>query len=147
MIKLTEINKSINNTIKNALIDTEFATVPIVAEDLSEPIIRPSFKIGIENSSNGKFNLNCREKTLTVRVYFFSSDVRKYKIENMKMQDLIENAFLNGLEITEEFYVPIEEVESEISDTVLICSFDLYMVEDLVDIDPNEFMEELNLEV
>ena len=129
MITLIEINKAINDKIKASIVGTELSTVPIVAEDVSEPIIRPSIKVAIENSENGKFNANCREKNLTCRVYFFAKDRNKYKFDNNKMQDLLENAFIEELKIKEGFYITIESVSSEVTDTVLICSFDLYAIE------------------
>lgn len=151
MVTLLEINKSINDKIKAALVGTSFSTVPIIAEDLNEPIIRPSIKVQIESSTNGLFNSQCREKNITVRVYFFASDRNKYKIENAKMQDIIENAFLDDLEVKEGFFISIDEVESEVIDTVLESSFELYMVELLPekvsDTESNELMEELNLDI
>ncbi len=147
MVTLLEINKAINNKIEKALVGTDFKLVPIIAEDISEPIVRPSLKVAIENSTNGKFNANCREKNLTCRVYFFAKDRNKYKMDNSKMQDLIENAFLEDLKVAENFYIPIEEVESNVSDTVLICNFDLYSVELLPDTDTSELMESLNIKL
>lgn len=147
MITLLEINKAINNKIKEALVGTAFTTVPLLAEDISEPIIRPSLKVTIENSTNGKFNANCREKNLTCKVYFFAKDRYKYKIDNSKMQDLIENAFLDDLKVNDNFYIPIEEVESDVTDSVLICSFHLYSIELLPDTDISEPMEDLDIKL
>ncbi|HEY5582923.1 MAG TPA: hypothetical protein VIK78_00305 [Ruminiclostridium sp.] len=147
MVTLLQINKAINNKIKSALIGTEFSLVELLAEDISEPISRPSLKVDMENSINGRFNSNCREKTLTIRVYFFAKDRYKYKIDNAKLQDILENAFLDDLEVVEGFYIPIENVSSDVSDTVLICSFDLYAIELLPDTDVNELMEELNIKL
>lgn len=144
MITLLQINKAIIDRIKSALVGTEFSTVPIVAEDISEPIVRPSLKVGIEDSINGKFNSRCREKTLTCNIYFFAKDRNKYKLVNTKMQELIENTFLDDLKIEEGFYIPIDSVESEVSDTVLICSFVLYTIELLPNTDTSEPMEQLN---
>lgn len=145
MINITDINKAINKKIKETLIVTEFSKVPLIAEDVSEPIIRPSIKVSIEKSTNGKFNDNCRERTLTCRVYFFAKDRYKYKIDNSKMQDIIENCFLSGLNVLENFHIPINEVESEVIDTVLVSSFDLYSIEILEDTNEYENMEEMNI--
>ncbi|HBM74715.1 MAG TPA: hypothetical protein DD429_04075 [Clostridiaceae bacterium] len=145
MVTLIEINKAINDRIKESKLGTEFNNVPIIPEDVSEPIIRPSIKVSIGYSSNGNFNAHCREKTLTCRVYFFARDRYKYKIDNLKMQDILENAFLNDLEIKEGFFIPVDNVESEVIDTVLVCSFDLYTVEELADTDTSELMETLEL--
>lgn len=151
MVTLLEINKSINDKIKHALADSEFNIVPIVASDLSEPITRPSIKITFDGNA-GKFNMHMKGRTLTCRVYFFASDLKKYKIENTKVQDLIENEFLTPLKVSNSFFVDVDEVESVISDTVLICSFNLETLEDIPEIiidDGIEYepMENLNLNI
>lgn len=145
MITLIQINQAINSRIEEALTGSEFSAVEIVAEDLEEPIIRPSIKVAIEDGINGKYNSACREKTLTCRVYFFAKDKNKYKLDNLKMQDLLETAFLDDLQVMDGFYIPIENVTSEVSDSVLICSFDLYTIELLPDTDTSEPMETLNI--
>ena len=152
MITLLEINKAINNKIEHALADSEFKIVPIIAGDLSEPIVRPSLKVFLEDGTTGKFNSCMKERTLTVRVYFFATDLKKYKIENTKVQDLIENEFLTPIKVTDTFYIDVDEVESTISDTVLICSFDIETLENIPDIILDdgveyEMMENLNLEL
>lgn len=143
MLTLLQITKAVNDKIKSALTGTAFSAVQIVASDVSEPIIRPSIKVMLEDSSNGKFNAQCREKTLTFRVYFFAQNINKYRIDNLKMQDIIENAFLDGLYV-DGAYIPTDSVESEVVDTVLICSFDIYTIELLPDTDTSEIIEELN---
>ena len=152
MITLLEINKAINEKIKHALADSEFSSVPIIASDLSEPIVRPSIKVFLEDGTTGKFNSCMKERTLTVRVYFFATDLKKYKIENTKVQDLIENEFLTPIKVTDTFYIDVDEVESTISDTVLICSFDIETLEDIPEIILDdgieyEIMENLNLNI
>lgn len=145
MITLLEINKAINEKIKHALNNTEFATVPIIASDLSEPIVRPSFKIIFDDGTTGKFNSCMKERTLTVRVYFFATDLKKYKLENIKMQDLIENEFLTPIKVSDTFYIDVDEVEVTVSDTVLICSFNIETLEDIPDITEYENIENLNM--
>lgn len=151
MVTLLEINKAIDNKIKHALADSEFNIVPIIASDLSEPITRPSIKVEFDGNI-GKFNMNMKERTLTCRVYFFASDLKKYKIENTRIQDLIENEFLTPIKVTDTFFIDVDEVESVISDTVLICTFDLETLEDIPEIiidDGIEYepMENLNLNI
>ena len=152
MITLLEINKAVNEKIKHALADSEFSSVPIIASELSEPIVRPSLKVFLEDGTTGKFNSCMKERALTVRVYFFATDLKKYKIENTKVQDLIENEFLTPIKVTDTFYIDVDEVESTISDTVLICSFDIETLENIPDIILDdgveyEMMENLNLEL
>lgn len=151
MISLIEINKAINEKIKHALSGSEFATVPIIASDWSEPITRPSLKIFLEDGTAGKMNSCMKERALTVRVYFFATDLKKYKIENTKVQDLIENEFLTSIKVIDTFYIDVDEVESTVSDKVLICSFNIETLEDIPEIilDGMEYepMENLNLEL
>ncbi len=137
MIAISEIKKAIKNKIENALFSSEFATVSIVASDLSEPIERPSIKILLDNTKSARLN-KLKERTLTVRVYFFATNLREYAIENMKIEELIENEFLTPIKVNDTFYIEVDEVESVVSDTVLICSFDLEMLEDI----PEEIIDE-----
>ncbi|ACL77246.1 phage tail terminator family protein [Ruminiclostridium cellulolyticum] len=146
MVTLIDINKAITSKIRQAIADTEYSDVPIPAIDVTESIIRPSIKFSIENSSNGKFNANCRQKTLICRIYFFAKDRTKYNLDNIKMQDILENAFFDGITIKEGFFIPIDNVESEVTDGVLICSFDMQTIESLPDdSESSETMEDLIL--
>lgn len=146
MITLLELNKALNDKIKKALSLSEFSTVPIIASDLSEPIIRPSLKVFIDSGTTGKMNSSMKEQTLEVKVYFFASDLRKYKIENIKVRDLIQNEFLTSLKVSDTFYIDIDEVECEVSDTVLICSFKLETLEDIPELIIDNGIEYDNIE-
>ncbi|EDT74836.1 phage tail terminator family protein [Clostridium butyricum] len=153
MITVLQINAAINETLSNGLKDTEFEEIPLVAEDSKEPILRPSIKVSIEESNAGKFNSCCKERTLTIRVYFFASNGDKPKIENAKMREVIENTFtLKPLKVTDEFMIDIEEVESVVTDGVLVSSFALETLEVIPDCILNdgeeyELMENLDLEL
>ncbi|WP_321833631.1 phage tail terminator family protein [Clostridium butyricum] len=147
MITLQEINKGINEAIEAALNETEFSNVTIRAEDLKEDIVRPSIKVILDDGTSGKFNSCCKERTLTVRVYFYAKNKDKPKIENLKMREIIENVFLEDLKISDTFYIPIDNVESDIADGVLICSIDLETLEIIPDNEEYEPMEELDIEI
>lgn len=150
IITLMQINKSINDTITNALVGTDFKDVPIVAKDFTDGIQRPSLKVSFDNAKTGKFNNQSKERTLTTRVYFYAKDKNKYKIDNLKMQDIIENAFLEDIQVTDSFYLPIineDGVESDVVDTILQCSFDVYSLENIYDDSALENIEDLNLKL
>lgn len=70
MITLMELNQAVNQTIERCVKGLFDYEIPIVAEELKEPIVRPSIKVNFENVSNGKFNSCSREKNLTCRIYF-----------------------------------------------------------------------------
>lgn len=129
MITFLDINKAINNKIKSMIVNTEFSQVPIVAEDVTEPIVRPSFKVSVE-SKCGNFNSVCREKSVTVQIYFFAKDRYKYKVENSKIQDLLQDGLLDGIYLNGS-HISIDEVECDIVDTVLVCEFEMYLLEEI----------------
>jgi hypothetical protein len=141
MISLLDINKAINEKIELALAGSDFNTVPIIASDLSEPNVRPFIKVVLDNGSSRKMNSCMKEQTLQCRVYFFASDLKKYKIENMKVRDLIQNEFLTPLVVSDTFIVDIDEIEANTSDTVLICSFDIETLEDIPETIINDGIE------
>jgi hypothetical protein len=63
------------------------------------------------------------------------------------MQDIIENAFLEDVQVTPSFFMPVineEGVQSVITDTVLECSFDLYSLEEIYDDSNLEPIEDLS---
>ena len=141
-----DIYDGVKSTIESALIDTSFSAVPVIAED-NEGIVRPSIKINMDENKTEKLNCNNKERTLTVRVYFFAKDKNKYKIDNLKMQDILENAFLNDVKVTDAFYMPIinDGVSTKVITSVLECTFDLYSIEEIEDTTEYELMEELDL--
>lgn len=148
-MKLSKIIKAINNLIRQGISESDlfkdyFNGNPIKASDVSEPLERPSIKINIEDCDTEKIGL-CRARNPTVRIYFFAKDREKYRIDNINMQELIEETLLDGLYVTEDFYIYIDEITSTVTDTVLVCSFNLETLEE-IDYDLNlEPLQELNL--
>lgn len=146
MISLLDINKAINEKIELALAGSDFNTVPIIASDLSEPNVRPFIKVVLDNGSSRKMNSCMKEQTLQCRVYFFASDLKKYKIENMKVAELIENEFLTPLVVNNTFYIYVDDIEATTSDTVLLCSFNIETLEDIPEIILDDGVEYENME-
>lgn len=147
MITYSEIQNAINKKVENALLNIFEYTVPLVAEDISEPIIRPSVKVIFENSESGRFNEQCKERTLTYNVYFFAKNRHKPKPENIAVREALENEFIDELQVTDTFFIPIETVDFEVSDGVLIMTVELYTIELLPDVDTSENMEDINLNI
>lgn len=143
MITLTDINKTIIQTIKKSIYQTPIVA-EFCAEDLKKPVVRPSLKVILEKNCTNKFNSCSVEKTLQYRVYFFASDGIKPKSENFRMQEILSTIFLDGLLINDSFYIPIKDIEFVVSDGVLICTIELYYIE-LLTMEQGEVMEELEM--
>lgn len=144
MISLFDINKSIVDKLRGSLSGTPFESVPISPSDLSE-IERPSLKIELDGIKLENINANFLGRSLTVRVYFFATDLKKYKIENLHMQEIIEGAFIKGIWINN-YYIPITDINAEVNDTVLQVDFDISITA-FVDDETGELMEDLDMEL
>lgn len=142
MITIFDVNKSVNNTIKNIIKNVFDYDVPIVAEELKEPIQRPSLKIIIEDNKNGKLNYFFQQKNMTVYVYFFAKNETRSKFDNIKVQNAIEQTLLDGITINDMWF-DIEEVHFDNSDGILCCSFDLEIIEEIERKQTDDYMEEL----
>lgn len=148
---LIKIHKAIVDKLRAELKGTEFEKTPIIPRDLSEGFSRPAIKIDIESSNLSNESYNYYGRNISIEIHFFASDINKYKIENMKVQELIEQAFIDGIRIDEKCFVNIEEIECVTSDTVLIATFDFNIMFDKPKVvrerNEGEFMEDLELEL
>lgn len=142
MITLFDVNQSVNDTIQKAVQSVFDYDVPIVAEELKEPIERPSLKIIIENSTNGKLNHFFQQKNMTVYIYFFAQNETRSKFDNRKVQNAIEQTLLDGITINDVWFA-VEQVHTDSAEGILCCSFDLEIIEEIEREQTGEYMEEL----
>ena len=150
MLSLLQINRAVADQLRGALIDTTFKSVPISPGDLSE-IERPSFKIEFDGGKLENINASFKGRNLTIRVYFFASNLKKYKLENLQVQEIIEDSFIKGMWI-DSYYIPINEINAEVNDTILQVDFDISITALHIDYDPysegsGEVMEDLDLNI
>jgi hypothetical protein len=149
MLSLVQINKAVADQLRGALVGTPFESVPISPGDLSE-IERPSLKIELDGGKLENITANFKGRTLTIRVYFFASILKKYKLENLQVQEIIEDSFIKGIWIDGN-YIPIHEVNAEVNDTILQVDFDIEITALHGDYDPfsegsGELMEDLDFD-
>ena len=116
--------------------------------DVQEGIKRPSFFIDFDNIRVQDFMNLSVDKTMTVRIYYFSKERDRNKIENMEMQDELTDLFLNDnvLRIDGHIGAEIEELEFNVVDGVLHCYFNLEISEDYDRTDDTSVMEDLEIE-
>jgi hypothetical protein len=148
MISLKDINKAIIEQVKISAfpnivkldkltineVDAITMQIMFASTDIRESITRPSFYAEFGNNRTGKFNKNNKERTVTVKLYYFASDPKKHKLENLEIQELLEEIFIDGL-VTDDFIIEILKLEFDTIDSVLVCEMELYTIED---IRPNE---------
>lgn len=88
-----------------AKLQAQFPSIVVLEEDVEEgsanagtgyKFIRPSFKATFETASSNEGQYNA-ERAMTCRILFFPTDLYRYSLEFLDIQDGLENAF--GLNI------------------------------------------------
>jgi hypothetical protein len=138
MIKYTDILTSVNT-----VLDNHFPTIEIQSNDVSEGFNRPSFFVKFDNISKSS-SLEHFNRSMTVRIYYFPSDINNNSLELLETQEILESAFDLKLEVLDRF-LNIEDVNIDTVDGVLHCYFDI-QYSDTKDIqDDSELMNSLEL--
>lgn len=144
MLTLKDVALAINNKLSDVLSD-----VPVQSKDISEGFKRPSLYVDFDNVTTSDYIGDKRERSIQVIIYFFPGDANKSKIEILDVQEVLENAFIDGFMINDGFAVYPFELNSVKVDGVLQFSFEIYTLESKYDetTDTTKFMEELNLDI
>ena len=141
MISLKEIMKSINKQISNKL------EIDVDSKNIEEEFTRPSVRTSIDNLKTSAFMQSMKERNFIVRIYYFSKNREKNKIELLEIKEKLEEAFFSHLKIKGAFFIYIDEIEFNISDGILIAEFDVMTLEDIMNDIDLENMEELEIKV
>ena len=139
MISLLSLNKAVCDLYRQAL-ENAGTDAPLLAEDVSGPIIRPSGKVELEDGADARILASGRERTVTFRLYYFASDKDRPKLENLAVRQAMGEAFLDGITV-EDTYLGIDEgVSFTVTDGVLVGTLDLTLTEPVPEAD-GELME------
>ena len=139
MIKLSQILKAVNTKLKET-----FPKIEIDSKDLSEKFNRPSFRTELDGLKTSAFMTTYKERHFTIRIYFFNSVIGKGRLERLKITEAIEDAFLGSLKVTDDFIIPVDDIDfDETDESVLIASFDSLTMEQIENDVDSEMMEEL----
>lgn len=133
--------KSINKQISNKL------EIDVDSKNIEEEFTRPSVRTSIDNLKTSAFMQTMKERNFIVRIYYFPRTLNKNKIELLEIQEKLENAFFNNLNIKDAFFIYIEEIEFNVTDGILIAEFDVMTLEDIVNDMDLENMEELEVRI
>lgn len=138
MIKYTDILTSINS-----VLDEHFPSIEIQSNDVSEGFNRPSFFVKFSNITKSS-SLEHFNRSMTVRIYYFPSDINNNSLELLETQEILEGAFDLKLTVLDRF-LNIEDMDIDTVDGVLHCYFDINY-SDTKDIQvESELMETLEL--
>lgn len=142
MISLQSLNQAVCDRYRQAL-DHAGTAAPLLAEDVSGPIIRPSGKVELEDGTDARLLDSGRERTVTFRLYYFTANKDRPKMENLAVRQAVGEAFLDGITV-EDTYLGIDEgISFTVTDGVLVATLDLTITEPIPEADgePMETLE------
>lgn len=131
----------------NKQLSLTFPKVERNSKDIEEGFKRPSFFVESDNDIFGKIGQSYADDSLTIRIYYFPSDSKKNRLENMNIKKELINLFRFKIQVNESFVIPVDDISANIVDKVLIVSFDLRMVQEIEDTSDVPLMEELEFNI
>ena len=139
MISLKEVMLAINRKINESL------QMNVDSKNLEEEFERPSVRTSIDNLKTSAFMQSMKERNFIVRIYYFSKNREKNKIELLEIQEKLEEAFFSHLKIKGAFFIYIDEIVFNITDGILIGEFEVSTLEEILNDINAENMEELEI--
>lgn len=135
-------------TVINTNLETKFPNINLLSTDIEEGFDRPAFFVDIDNHNKSMLSEVLKDVNLTIRIYYFSSSKRKNRIEVIDMMEDLKDLFLTTLKINEDFYIPIDEVNSTITEEkVLLVDFDVRYVYEVPEDEDLELIENLEINI
>lgn len=141
MISLKNLNRAICVCYQQAL-DAAGTGAKLVAEDLSRPILRPSGKVELDDSTDTHLLYPARERQVTFRLYYFAADKDNPKLENLVVRDAIGDAFLDGLTVDDTWVGIDDGIRFSVADGVLTAAVTVTLAEEIPEPE-GAWMEEL----
>lgn len=139
MISLKEVMLAINRKINESL------QMNVDSKNLEEEFERPSVRTSIDNVKTSAFMQSMKERNFIVRIYYFSKNREKNKIELLEIQEKLEEAFFSHLKIKGAFFIYIDEIIFNVTDGILIGEFEVRTLEEILNDINTENMEELEI--
>lgn len=139
MISLKEVMLAINRKINESL------QINVDSKNLEEEFKRPSVRTSIDNLKTSAFMQSMKERNFIVRIYYFSKNREKNKIELLEIQEKLEEAFFSHLKIKGAFFIYIDEIIFNVTDGILIGEFEVRTLEEILNDINTENMEELEI--
>ena len=138
MITVADLIKAVTRELKG-----KFPGIKVWSTDKTEDFGKKCFFIKHTASRDGKPDF-IRDRG-EIRVYYFPSDENLNQQELIDMQEQLSQLFLFRIFVTETFAVPIDEVDFEVDDDVLVMNFNFEMYQSVDTESDYPNMEELEM--
>lgn len=118
MITTKEIVKAVNAKLKAGLPDMKIKSTDI-RKNVEPGSLYVEYPLPMFDGTE-----DLRHEAGTIRICYFPADEYNYRIEFADMQKKLSELFFGSLKVAEHFTIPINELEFEQSDGVLLINFD-----------------------
>lgn len=140
---ITEFYTALTEVVKKSLQGHDLPSTPVMASDLSEPIVRPSVKIMLDEVRTERATTHQNIRHVIVRIYYFPPDRQHWRAMHWAMQEALTDALLDGVSVGDYHLYPDEGIEFDTSDGVLIGTQSYSWYEDRETHDTGDPMESL----
>lgn len=135
-MQVKDLKKAIISILKNTL------DVPVIAMDITRPVIRPSAKVDLIPISVSAGPCDSIETEVDVDIYYYPPNSDSYLTVFHDTTEKLVETFTQGFEVCGIWLVP-EYISFDNIDGVLICQFSLSYIQNKVE--NSEYMENLIL--
>lgn len=87
------------------------------AKTLKKVSRRPSFFVESDNDNYGKIGQSYADDSLTIRIYYFPSNPKNNRLENMDIRERLVGMFRFSIQVNDEFVIPVDYITSSDSRT------------------------------
>lgn len=146
MIKSQDIYKALVFAITSAT-TAHNINAPVVADDLEEPIIRPSIKIQIDDDTANRDATHLDLRSFVCRIYYFPPDRYNYRNEHFGMKDCLSEFLKDTLWVGNFNIDTVDGISFSKTNGVLIAELNYEWYEEIPIIQTGEDIETLEMNI
>nr|DAL77553.1 MAG TPA: hypothetical protein [Caudoviricetes sp.] len=140
---IAEFYAALVDTVKRSLQVHDIVSTPVMASDLSEPIVRPSVKIMLDEVRTDRATTHQNIRHVTLRIYYFPPDRQHWRAMHWAVQEALTDGLLDGICVGKYHVYPDEGITFDTTDGVLIATQAYSWYEDRDTHDTGDPMESL----
>lgn len=144
MITVIECIKAVTE-----LMEINFGSAEMMNKDVEKGYKRPCIYIDVENSQDEMAANGLLQQTHGFAVYYFAESINKGFLELLKMRNKFTDILRGRIMVAEDFYICPDNIIYDISgiDMALKVTFEVMTVQEIDDIDENEYIETLEVNI
>ena len=142
---IAEFYAALVDTVKRSLQAHDIASTPVMASDLSEPIVRPSVKIMLDEVRTDRATTHQNIRHVTLHIYYFPPDRQHWRAMHWAMQEALTGGLLDGICVDKFHVYPDEGISFDTTDGILVATQSYSWYEDRDTHDTGDMMDALHV--